>query len=286
MAELILKATGAGFEGTTYDLRTIEKLITNYRQIIDRTLPVSVGHKHLNFTLKHNIKYEVEFRPGCLEILVKLIQNTDKEVLGALFCDGGYCITTVITKLLAEAISIRRKVSDFLKEGRPIVLALAIGNNCSNTVVNNTAKVLVQDPKAPLVVEATRAPINRIIQSIDGESLESVEIKDESEGLKLTREDVGITEPQIESLPDHIDIVGRLDRVCFSTRKGTVESGCNRFSVTWDDSIRGKIRDCADRNGIVFRAEPVVDQRRLQKNTIGFHIIDCGLQQESLNFEQ
>lgn len=286
MAELILKATGAGFEGTAYDLRTIEKLISNYRQIIDRTLPVSVGHKRLNLALRHNIKYEVEFRPGCLEILVKLIQTTDQEVLGVLFCDGGYCITTLMATLLSEAISIRRKASELIKNKLPINLALAVGNNCTANVANNTHNIYVKNPKAPLVVEATRAPMNRIIQSIDGEDLESVEIKDESEGLKLTRDDMGMTEAQVEPLADHIDIVGRLDRVCFSTRKGTVESGSNRFLVTWDDSLRGKIRDCADRNGIVFRAKPIVDQRRLQENTIGFHLLDCGLQQESLNFEQ
>jgi hypothetical protein len=284
MSELILKATGAGFEGNSYDLRIIENLITNYRQIIDRTLPVSVGHRHLNFTLRHNIKYEVEFRPGCLEILVKLIQSTDKEALGALFCDGGFCITTLIAKLLSEALKIRREVSKFLKEGHPIVLALAIGNNCSNTVETNTGKVIVQNPKSPLVAESTRAPINRIINAIDGKMLESVEIKDNKDGIKLTKDDIEMTESQIESLPEHLDIIGRLDKVCFSTRKGTVVSGNNKFSVTWDDSIRRKIRDFADRNGIIFRAKPVVDQRRLQENTIGFHIVDCGLQQEALNF--
>ncbi len=283
MGELILKAEGSGFEGKQYDLRSLERLLSNYRQIIDRTLPIGTGQKTLSAGLKARIDYQVELRPGCLEIIVDLICNLDEDVLGAVLFDGGSCLTTMVASLLSEAIAIRRKAAEFLEKGMQFNLAVTIGDNNCISQENNKGMIPVKNIKAPLVAETTRSPLNRIINTIDNDKLVSVEFKHDGVGVKLTGDDHRLTEPRVESLPDHIDIVGRLDVASFSARTGTVVSGNQRFSVTWGPELRNSIRNCVDTGGVVFKAKPVVDYRRIQDNTIGFHIVDCKKLQAELN---
>ncbi|AZE86998.1 hypothetical protein [Pseudomonas orientalis] len=88
---------------------------------------------------------------------------------------------------------------------------------------------------------------------------------------------------QKEELPTTLSIVGRLDVVAFSSHKGTIVSEGEKFGVTWDEQIRQKMQKVADREGIIFKVNPVVDHMRLDSQTIGFHILDCRDPQNKLN---
>ena len=73
MSEILLKAEGSGFEGGVYDLRAVETVISSYRQIIDRTLPVVLNHRTLTPEIRNKVKYEVQIKQGSLEVYTNLV---------------------------------------------------------------------------------------------------------------------------------------------------------------------------------------------------------------------
>lgn len=75
--------------------------------------------------------------------------------------------------------------------------------------------------------------------------------------------------------------MGRLDMVAFTAHRGSIISDGEKFSVTWDEQIRQKMQKLADIEGVVFKVRPVVDHKRLDNETIGFHVLDCGDPQQS-----
>ncbi len=110
---------------------------------------------------------------------------------------------------------------------------------------------------------------------MDGDLVSSVELTNNEQQVMLTHDDVRITGKQKEELPSHIEIVGRLDMVAFSSHRGMIDSGNRKYPVTWDANLRNKVQKFADVEGINFKARPIIDNRRIKDNTIGFHLIDC-----------
>jgi hypothetical protein len=72
--------------------------------------------------------------------------------------------------------------------------------------------------------------------------------------------------------------------VTFSSHRGTIVSGNGRHSITWDESLRVKVQQIADVEGILFKARPIIDNRRVKDNTIAFHLLDCYNPQQSIAF--
>ena len=122
----------------------------------------------------------------------------------------------------------------------------------------------------------TRHPVNKILASIDGRTVEYIDMSSPTTEIRLTSKDRDIIGQDKEELLTTITIVGRLDMVAFSSHRGSIISGNERFSVTWDESIRSKMQKIADVEGVVFKVRPVVDHKRLESSAIGFHVLDCG----------
>jgi hypothetical protein len=285
VSEILLKAEGNGFDGGVYDLRAVETVISSYRQIIDKTLPVVLNHKTLTPEIRNKVKYEVQIKQGSLEVYTNLVLQHKDDIAALLLADGGKGITEVLAKLIVSVIDFRRKFTDLLEKGIKPSIGISNGNYIDNSIQNSgTINITINNPKTYIAADSSRMPMDRLINGVDGDIINSVELTNNQEQVKLTHEDKRITGKLKEELPAHIEIIGRLDAVTFSSHRGTIVSGNGRHSITWDESLRVKVQQIADVEGILFKARPIIDNRRVKDNTIAFHLLDCYNPQQSIAF--
>ena len=289
MSEILLKAEGNGFDGGVYDLRAVETVISSYRQIIDKTLPVCLNHKTLSAELRSKVKYEVQIRQGSLEVITNLVLQHKDDALALLASDGGKGITELLAKMFVAVIDLRRKYTDMQEKGIKPSIHIENGDYIDQSTHNSGTinnYITINNPNTIIAADNSRASMDRLINGVDGEIISSVELSNKNNQTKITHEDRRITGKLKEELPAHIDIIGRLDAVTFSSHRGTIVSGNGRHSITWDESLRNKVQQIADVEGILFKARPIIDNRRMHKeNTIAFHLLDCYNPQLDMSFQ-
>lgn len=285
--DLRIYAKGLAFSDGVYDLRTLEALITNYRKILDRLVAVQLGKKQVSPDLKSQLDYDVRINQGSIELLINFALE-HREYIAAFAADGGAALSKVIVTLLRDAVKLREKASECIEKGLPININISnsfnIGTKITNTNVSydkNTGTILINDPKILWAAQVTRSPVNGLLSQVDGKSVEFIDINSASDEFRFTPDQRNIIGKQKEELPTTLNIIGRLDMVAFSAHRGSIISDGERFSVTWDDQIRSKMQKLADIEGVIFKVRPVVDHKRLDNETIGFHVLDCGNPQQS-----
>jgi len=285
--DLRIYAKGLAFSDGVYDLRTLEALITNYRKILDRLVAVQLGKKQVSPDLKSQLDYDVRINQGSIELLINFALE-HREYIAAFAADGGTALSKVIVTLLRDAVKLREKASECIEKGLPININISnsfnIGTKITNTNVSydeNTGTILINDPKILWAAQVTRSPVNGLLSQVDGKSVEFIDINSASDEFRFTPDQRNIIGKQKEELPTTLNIIGRLDMVAFSAHRGSIISDGERFSVTWDDQIRSKMQKLADIEGVIFKVRPVVDHKRLDNETIGFHVLDCGNPQQS-----
>lgn len=285
--DLRIYAKGLAFSDGIYDLRTLEALITNYRKILDRLVAVQLGKKQVSPDLKSQLDYDVRINQGSIELLINFALE-HREYIAAFAADGGAALSKVIVTLLRDAVKLREKASECIEKGLPININISnsfnIGTKITNTNVSydeNAGTILINDPKILWAAQVTRSPVNGLLSQIDGKSVEFIDINSASDDFRFTPDQRNIIGKQKEELPTTLNIIGRLDMVAFSAHRGSIISDGERFSVTWDDQIRSKMQKLADIEGVIFKVRPVVDHKRLDNETIGFHVLDCGNPQQS-----
>lgn len=281
---LRLYANGSAFADGKFDLRYLESLLTNYRQVVDGTLPIALGQRTLTDRMKQGLQYEVVVQNGSLELLHDIIQST-AAVAAYFAADGSHTLHELIAKLVRDAINIRRAFAELRSNGviKPM-LQITVNNDQSVRVDNNTGTIHVNNPSSILCAEATRAPLDRIIKDIDGERLSGVDISAKRESVELRNEDQRITGQDKEELNQELEILGRLNMVAFDSHRGNLVTSGKSYPVTWDDNIRQAIHDLADREGISFRVRPVIDRRRFEDEPIGFVVVSCRDPQNRFEF--
>lgn len=286
--DLRIYANGLAFSSGIYDLRTLESLISSYRKILDGLIAVQLGRRQITPNIKKQLNYDVSINQGSIELLLNFVLD-HKEILGVFSADGGKILSEAIVTLFKNAIDLREKASGLIEKGLSININITnsfnVGSRLNSPNVsydNNSGNILINDPKILWAAQLTRSPVNKILSQIDGSNVEYISLSSDQSEFILTPDQRGIMGNQKEELKATLNIVGRLDVVAFSSHKGTIISDNEKFSVTWDEDIRPKMQRVADREGIVFRVNPVVDHMRLDSQTIGFHIIDCTDPQQKL----
>ena len=199
-------------------------------------------------------------------------------------------MSKVIVTLLRDAVKLREKASECIEKGLPININISNSFNIGSKVTSknvsyddNSGTILINHPKILWAAQVTRSPVNGLLSKIDGKSVEFIDIKSASDEFRFTPDQRNIIGKQKEELPTTLNIIGRLDMVAFSTHRGSIISDGERFSVTWDDQIRSKMQKLADIEGVIFKVRPVVDRKRLDNETIGFHVLDCGNPQQGFD---
>lgn len=280
--DIRIYAKGLAFSDGIYNLRTLESVISNYRKILDRLVTVQLGKRQVSRDLRSQLGYQVQISSGSIELLVKFLLE-HKELLVVFAADGGYTLSEIVVRLLRDAIDLRKKASELLKNGLTVNVRITnsfnIGSKINSDNVSIDQKdgsILINDPRILWAAQMTRYPVNEILASVDGRTVEYIDMSSPTNELRLTCEDRDIIGQHREELPTTLTIVGRLDMVAFSSHRGSIISDNERFSVTWDELIRSKMQRIADVEGVVFKVRPVVDHKRLESSAIGFHVLDCG----------
>ncbi len=281
-------AKGLAFSDGIYDLRALESVITNYRRILDRLVSVQLGKRQVTRDLRAQLGYQVQIKPGSIELLVKfLLEN--KEFIAVFAADGGYALSEIIVKLLRDAVDLRKKAAEVLKKGLTVNIRITnsfnVGSriNSGNVSFDQTSgSILINDPKILWAAQVTRSPVNEILSNVDGKNVEYIDINSPTNELRLTTDDRDIIGQHKEELPTTLTVVGRLDMVAFSSHTGSIISDGERFGVTWDEQIRAKMQRIADVEGVMFKVRPLVDHKRLDSSAIGFHVLDCSDPQEKM----
>lgn len=283
MADLVLTAKGSGFQDQQYDLRAVEKILSNYRMILDNSVSLVAGQRTMTDKLRSQIEYKSTFRAGSLEVLTNLVLPTSV-LIGGLASDGGYQLAGQVSKLLNGVMEFRRIWTDFAEKGKkPEVTVVPDSDVSQVTVELNNVTGNGHITISPIIIvgaRQTKGALDRLISSVDGNVLESLKIQSDETTLLLTSEDERVTGSQKEELPSFIELIGRLDVIQFNSHKGQIVTSEGRFPVSWDDDLRDKVRQYADQKNVVFRAKPIVDHRRFGDETVGFHLLNIWHPQE------
>lgn len=278
-------ARGTAFKDGVYDLRSMELLVSNYRSITDRLIAVQLGRRQLTPSIRNQIDYQVQVKPGSIEFLINFI-FTHKEILGALAVGDAYQLSGIITKLFKSAMDLRKEVAKALKNGFPITIT--INNNVNigdgNFIVNNgNGNISISDPKILWAAQTTKYPADKLISGIDGKAIEYVELGSKTEEMRLTTDERVVLGQNKEELTATLRVYGRLDMVAFSSHKGTIISNQEKFPVTWDEQIRSKVSRVVDTEGVEFLVRPIIDQNRLHSEAISYHVLDCNNPQQKMD---
>lgn len=281
-------AQGLAFSEGIYDLRTLDTVISNYRKILDRLVSVHLGNRQVPKDLRTQLGYQVQIKSGSIELLIKFLLE-HKELIAAFAADGGYTLAKIIVELFSDAIALRKKASELIKNGLTVNITISNSFNVGSTTNSNNVSfdqtsgtILINDPKILWAAQVTRSPVNEILACVDGNSVEYVGISSSTNELRLTADDREIIGQHKEELPTTMNVIGRLDMVAFSSHRGSIVSDNERFSVTWEEHIRSKMQKIADIEGVRFKVRPVVDHKRLDNTAIGFHVLDCGDPQQNI----
>lgn len=285
---LRIYAKGSAFDDGSYDMRALELLISNYRIVLDRLIAVELGKRQLTPIIKSQLDYQVRINAGSIEFLIDLILE-NKELLTILIAHETPSIAASIVKLFSNALKLRKLAADLIKKGITVNVNIVNNINIGSTITNSPVNINqsnnvieINDPKILVAAQTTRAPVNELISKVDGSFIEYIDFGNGSNSQKITPKDRDILGTQKEELPTTMNIVGRLDAVHFSTHKGAIISDGHRYSVTWDHNIRSKIKQCVDADGIMFKVKALIDQKRLDRDAIGFYVLDCFDPQDSL----
>ena len=279
--DMRIYAEGLAFSDGIYDLRTLEAVISNYRKILDRLVSVQLGKRQVTRELRTQLGYQVQIKPGSIELLVKFLLE-HKELIAAFAASDGYMLSQIIVTLLRDAIDLRKIATELIKKGLQVNITISNSFNVASTINSanvsfdkTSGTILINDPKILWAAQVTRSPVNEILSCVDGKSIEYIDMSSPTNEVRLTPDDRSIIGQHKEELPTTLNIIGRLDMVAFSSHRGSIISDNERFSVTWDEQIRSKMQKIADVEGVMFKVRPVVDHKRLDNSAIGFHVLDC-----------
>jgi hypothetical protein len=280
MAEIVLKIEGDGFSSNKYDLRSIEKILTNYRQIIDHLIPLAVGQKTLTDRLKSEVRYEASFKQGSLEIWTDFILPVTGLLANAISEGNSPIIAKYIANLIDNVLTFRRLYTDLLEQGKKPSVGLNIEDRHDTSVslknINTGGGDINIGPIILPATTSTRSSIDRLINSIDGKLVERITVKSEDKETKITLDDHRLVGTQKEELPDFIEVYGRLDGIAFDAHKGSLVTASGRFPITWSKEIREKLGSFADKENMAFRARPIIDHREFKKGGIvALHVLNC-----------
>ncbi|EMR12640.1 hypothetical protein MPL1_09180 [Methylophaga lonarensis MPL] len=274
---ILLYAQGDAFSDGSFDLRSFELVITNYRMIVDHLLPLAIGQKTLTDRVKNDVKYKVEVNEGSVEIILNFILENHELLIAAAVSDGGNQLASVISKLINGVVDLRRALTTILQAGlKPTIhIDQSIHLDKSVTYDIKTGNINLTNPQFIIGADSTKSALDRLINGIDGSNISEIDLNHQKLRTKLTTKDREITGSQKEELATQIEVVGRLDMAAITSHRAHIITGNSRYPVTWDESLRPKIKQFFDTEGIVFKVRPVIDHRQFKDEPIGFHVLDC-----------
>ena len=284
MGDILLKVNGDGFEKNKYDLRSCEKVIVSYRQILDGVLPLSIGQRPVSDKIKSEVKYEIEFKPGSLEIWLDFVPMITGTLITAASTDGGYLIAQRVSTILSLTLNLRRLYTDLLKKDKKPKIGLINSPELKvelKNVKTDGGNINIS-PIIMISADQTRVPLDKLIGSVDGHNIDNILLRSEESETNITTADRRIIGTQKEELPHSMDIFGRLDSAAFTAHRGVIVTGTGRFPVFWEDDLRTKIRTLVDIEGIAFRAQPIIDHRRFKDDPVAFKLLDCWNPQDNI----
>lgn len=278
--DLEFYAKGEAFEDGEYDLRATERLLTNYRRLVDVMLPLALSQKTLTKKLQKEIKYKVSFKQGSWITTLQFALE-HKEIFAAIAAsdNAGYYLAEHVAKLIDSSFDIWRKFDEILTNGYKPKIQIASDNH-QNSDFNigdisgvNGNIIIINQPIQIVAAQLSKPVLDSLVKSIDGNTIESLSINSSKSKTLITSDDIRITGSLKEELANNIEIIGRLDMVAFSAHKGNLLTGNGRHPVTWDEEIRNEIKNHADTEGMAFTVKPVIDNKRIGDEPIGFHIL-------------
>lgn len=278
--ELEFYAKGEAFGEGEYDLRSVERLLTNYRRLVDVMLPLAFHQKTLTKRLQNKVKYKISFKQGSWITTLQFILE-HKEIFAAIVAadNASYILSDQIAKLIEGSLDIWRKFDQILSEGGKPKIQIASGNQLNSDInigeisrVNGNV-IIVNQPIQIVAAELSKPVLDNLVKSVDGENVESLSVNSDDTKTIITPNDIRITGSLKEELSSNIEVIGRLDMVAFSAHRGNLLTGSGRYPVTWDEEIRNEIREHADVEDMAFTVKPVIDNKRISNAPIGFHIL-------------
>ena len=278
--ELEFYAKGTAFNDGQYDLRSAERLLTNYRRLVDVMLPLALSQKTLTKRLQEEVKYKVSFKQGSWVTTLQFVLE-HKEIFAAIAAsdNANYFLSEHIAKLIEGSLDLWRKFDEILAKGEKPRIQIASDNH-QNSDLNigdisgvNGSIIIINQPIQIIAAQLSKPVLDSLVKSVDGNVIESLSINSANRKTIITADDKRITGSLKEELAQNIEIIGRLDMVAFSAHKGNLLTGNGRHPVTWDEDIRNEIRNHADIEDMAFTVKPVIDNKRIGDEPIGFHIL-------------
>ncbi len=278
-SHILIRACGNAFNDGKYDLRSLETVVHNYRVMLDKLIATQLQYGHGQ--AKRNIKsnYEVEIKNGSLEFLIYLCNMDNLAAMSASAPTGLVDISNKIVLLYRNVIELYQMKNSIEQRGETAQynfdesendhsIAKGMIINGGNVTINVTQKVYD-------CAQNIGRPLQNVTKNLDGRNIESISMCSKNESSNLTHDDQHSFKSNKEMLSDEVIITGRLDRVSFSSSKGTVVTAGDKHLVEWNEQLRGDMHDAGDVDGVTFWTHPIIDLMKLDKKPVAYKIYKC-----------
>lgn len=279
---LVFQSNGEGFVDTV-DLHAIERLLPEYRRLLDVAFRYSTGvDVHRN--RERLVRYSTRFETGCLDVIVDIAAKAAPIATGLIAADsGGYQVAKTSFLLISKVLELRKKVRDLLDANKKLPdfqmnmqNATLSESLVSPIFVNGSNNTITVAPTVYFAALASHGAVNRLAKCVDGQTIAEVNVQHSGkQGESLTSRDRGIAEASMGGSQQELRFQGRLDALSISTHGGFVVLGEARYPISWDESIKEKLKSILDKDAAVFVARPLYDFSRLSEAPVRFIVSDC-----------
>jgi len=270
-----IKFYSEAFSGNVHDLFMVKRLTDNALDIFYQLLSVYLGCKSLPYELKKSITHSIAIGAGILELSI----SSEK----ALFDEFGITsehteesgqpsvrMSDSLAKLLYQGLRLRKYVSQLSGSDIEANVIIDVDTSDSSPSVVKTEKgnIILKDSKILLASKQTKESIDQLFDLLRCGEITDMRVEGLSKPMYFDKQRAKIT--------------GKINNLFFSSKTGTVISGDQIHSITWDDESKRKVLEFADVDNVDFIVKPAINKSDIQANVVTYEIVDCCVSKASI----
>jgi len=286
-----IKFYSEAFSGNVHDLFMVKRLTDNALDIFYQLLSVYLGCKSLPYELKKSITHSIAIGAGILELSI----SSEK----ALFDEFGITfehteesgqpsvrMSDSLAKLLYQGLRLRKYVSQLSGSDIEANVIIDVDTSDSSPSVVKTEKgnIILKDSKILLASKQTKESIDQLFDLLRCGEITDMRVEGLSKPMYFDKQRDSLihSEDVSENLTITTKITGKINNLFFSSKTGTVISGDQIHSITWDDESKRKVLEFADVDNVDFIVKPAINKSDIQANVVTYEIVDCCVSKASI----
>ncbi len=268
---------GNAFKGNVYNLKAMRLLNENIGLIIQQLIAIQLGRNELAGELKDKVVTKPTINQGVLEIGI----NFERDFFSEFGIDGfgaqSKSFSDDIARLFYSAMLLRRYVAEAKNAGQAIKILLNTTQIKVNRSVVKTEQgnILLSHPKVLWAAQMTKDAADIILGLVDDDNINTFEFEGLSRPFVCNPDDFIVLGQRKSDLVAVANFKGRLDNLFFSRQRGVVVSEDEIYQIVWDETVKRKVLEHADLDGVEFITKPCIETHSLYGELVVYKILDC-----------